>query len=370
MRVRVFHGYESLPASYDALFADHQTGSMFRRRAWLANFQGNGMRPGDRIRLYGVEGESDNAPLALLPALYSRFYSMHPEARVLHFLQPDEQPYSPLLAPEGIDPVQAVESVVQFLRAHSNTYDVIRVSPLDPEGPVAQGFLRALRKTGHPMQAYEHIADRFEVVSGQSFADYRARRPRDLRETLDRTGRLLLSGGRALFDLTENPEQIAEGWNDFRALIEADKVALQQQTASYVPSSLLIAAEAGALQLGCLHLDSVPVALQYWLVDNGVARCMRIWGSQEQRAFPTDDILTELMTLCLIDGKHVSELDFGAISDEFARSWAPAMRRRIGVAAFNPRSWRGIKGALRHVGMQRLKAFPQWVSARLGGRGR
>ena len=63
------------------------------------------------------------------------------------------------------------------------------------------------------------------------------------------------------------------------------------------------------------------------------------------------------------------ELDFGAISDEFAAKWAPAMRRRIGVAAFNPRTWRGIKGAARHVGVQRLKALAGRVrGARMTGR--
>lgn len=370
MRVRVFHGYESLPAAYDALFADSRTGSLFRRRAWLENFQRNGLRPGDRVRLYGVESDADSAPLALLPALYSRFYSMHPQARVVHFLQPDEQPYAPLLAAEGADAAEIAGAVVEFLRATSNSYDVIRASPLDPGSPFTIGFLAALRRTGHPVQAYEHIADRYETVSGQSFADYRARRPRDLREALDRTGRLLLTGGRALFDLNNTAEQVAVDWNDYRALVHADALAAQQQPASYLPSIVLLTAEAGALQLGCLHLDGVPVALQFWLVDGGVAHCLRIWGAEEQRAFPTDDILTELMALCLIDGNHVAELDFGAISEEFARNWAPAMRSRIGFAAFNPRTWRGVKGAVRHVGVQRLKALPLWVRERLGGRSR
>jgi CelD/BcsL family acetyltransferase involved in cellulose biosynthesis len=369
MRVRIFHGYESLPPDYDAVFADSRTGSLFRRRAWLENFQRNGLRPGDRLRLFGVEADTDGAPLALLPALYSRFYSMHPQARVIHFLQPDEQPYLPLLAREDTDPAEVIDAVVEFLRANPKSYDVVRASPLDPQAPFATAFLAALRRTGHPLQSYEHIADRFEAVAGQAFADYRARRPRDLRETLDRTGRLLLSGGRALFDLNLTPEQLAAGWTDFRPLIQADMVAAQQQPATLLPSNLLLAAQAGALQLGCLHLDGVPVALQFWLVDRGAAHCMRIWSAEKQ-AYPTDDILTELMALCLIDGNHVAELDFGGISDEFARSWAPAMRRRIGVAAFNPRTWRGIKGAVRHVGIQRLKAFPKWLSRSLGGRRR
>jgi hypothetical protein len=131
---------------------------------------------------------------------------------------------------------------------------------------------------------------------------------------------------------------------------------------------MLLATEAGALQLGCLLLDGAPVALQLWIVDGGAAYCLRIWSAEEQRAFPIDDMLTELMALCLIDGSHVTELDFGAITDEFAANWAPAMRRRIGVAAFNPRTWRGIKGAARHVAVQRLKTLAGSAWRRMTGR--
>ena len=179
MRVRVFHGYESLPPAYDTLFADSRTGSLFRRRDWLENFQRNGLRPGDRIRLYGVETANDGTPVALLPALYSRFYSLHPQARVVHFLQPDEQPYAPLLAADGAEPAQVVDSVIGFLRAHPDTYDVIRASPLDPDSPFGHALFASLRRTGHPLQAYEHIADRYEPVAGQTHADYMARRPRE-----------------------------------------------------------------------------------------------------------------------------------------------------------------------------------------------
>lgn len=369
MRVRVFHGYESLPPAYDVLFAEPRTGPLFGQRAWLENFQRNGLRPGDRVRLYGVESEGDGAPLALLPALYSRLYALHPRARVVHFLQPDEQPYTPLLAAERAAPAEVIDSVVGFLRAHPDTYDVIRVSPLDPESAFAHGLFAALRRTGHPLQAYEHIADRYETVSGQSFADYMARRPRDLRESLSRTGRLLLSGGRAQFDLNVTAEQVKAGWGDYQPLVYSDAVAAQQQPPSFLPSSMLLAAEAGSLQLGCLYLDGTAAALQLWLVDEGVAHCLRIWSVEEKRAFPIDDMLTELMALCLIDGNRVAELDFGGITDEFAKNWAPAMRRRIGVAAFNPRSWRGIKGAARHVGLQRLKALAGRAWRRVTGRG-
>lgn len=70
------------------------------------------------------------------------------------------------------------------------------------------------------------------------------------------------------------------------------------------------------------------------------------------------DVLTQLMALCLIDGDRVGELDFGAISEDFARDWAPQARERIGIVAFNRSTSRGWRGAFRHIGMQKIKQAP------------
>jgi hypothetical protein len=84
---------------------------------------------------------------------------------------------------------------------------------------------------------------------------------------------------------------------------------------------------------------------------------------------PLDDMVTERLALHLLDVDRVRELDFGSIDSEFARNWAPRTRQRIGVIAFNPRTWRGIKGAVRHILMPKVLAVPRRIRRKMLGRG-
>ena len=106
-------------------------------------------------------------------------------------------------------------------------------------------------------------------------------------------------------------------------------------------------------------IKPLPTPHKLMVISAGKAVCLRIWAAQGQRAFPIDDVLTQLMALCLIDGDHVNELEFGDVNDEFARDWAPLSRERLGLAAFNRRTWRGVRGAMRHIGVQLIKTAPQ-----------
>lgn len=369
LRVRVFESYAELPAAFGALFEDARSGDLFRSREWLHNGAQNGLRPGDRPRVFTVESEGDGAPIAVLPALYSRLYSAHPRARVLHFLQPEELPYAPLLAGQGERLAEALEAVVRFLRDKPATYDVIRVSPLGAESPFAAAMRAALRRGGHPLQTYFHPSARYESVAGQSFNDYLAGRPRALRDTLSRNTQLLLEGGRGDFALVRTPQQLNEAWSVVARLLAAAPVEGEEELPNYVPSLMAAAAEADCLRLGLFFLDARPVAMQLWVVTRGIAHCLRIWDAQGAGVFPIDEVLTQMMTLCLIDGDRVAELDFGAVSAPFAESWAPKARARLGLAAFNPRTWRGLRGAARHVGGQMLRSFPARLWRKIRGAG-
>ena len=358
MRVRIYRSYAELSARTAGLFADAGDGNLFHRRTWLENAERNGLRSGDQLRLFAVEADEDGAPVALLPAIYSRLYASHPGARVLHFLQPEEQPYEPLAADRDGGAADAVRSVIAALQEKPHAYDVVRVSPLDPDSPFTHEIIASLRRIHYPLQAYHHLSDCYETVAGISFQEYLARRPRPLRESLERNTRLLLQGGRGRFHFPCNRELLDDAWGSVQHIVAAAPVEGEPDPPGYLRSIMSLAADAGRLRLGLFYLDDAPVAMQLWVVTAGAARCLRIWSAQGQRTFPIDDVLTEMMAVCLIDGDHVKELDFGGITPEFARDWAPKARQRIAVAAFNPRTWRGLRGATRHIGVQMLKSLP------------
>jgi hypothetical protein len=129
-----------------------------------------------------------------------------------------------------------------------------------------------------------------------------------------------------------------------------------------------VAADAGILRLGLIALDGEPAAMQMWIIADNAAQCLRISQSKRFADLPLDEMVTERITPHLIDVDRVVELDFGYIVEQFAAQWAPRTRQRFGIVAFNKRTRRGFKGALRHIVLPRLLAFPRRVWRKLRAR--
>jgi len=365
LRVTAFSGgYPALPPGCDRVFADPLTGNLLRSRLWLQNTEANGLRPGDRIRLFGVQKAGGDPGAALVPAVYSRLYASHPGARVLHFTLPEDQDFSPLMADESLAEHAVVDTVFEALQEGASTYDVIRVSPLAAGSPLAADLAAVLRRTGHLVQAYRHPAARFAEINGLSFQEYMAQRPRALRESLDRNRRLMLEGGRGRFHFPCTRNMFEFSWKDIQRVVEAAPIEGEPEPAGYLSSMMALAADFGGLRVGLLYLDEQPLAMQFWLVSAGNAYCLRIWGAQGPQPFPVDDLLTQMVLVCLVDGDRVAELNFGAVDEEFARNWAPGKRERIGLAAFTRRTWRGLRGAARHVLPKAIASLPARVLGR------
>ena len=362
-------GVEALPAGYEALFARLAQAGEGCAGEWLRAYRDLRVGPGSEFRLFSA-AHADGAPLALLPAVYSRLYLAHPRARVIHFLQPDGEPYTPLGLPE--DPALAgllARSVVAHLRAASPRYDVLRVSPLDPGAPFAVEFEHALRHPIHPLRV-EHLApDRWHPTAGVRHAAYMASRPVALLQLLADARRALIDSRRATFRLLSMPGEIADGWRDYCAILGADRHLLEAESPDYARGLMDVSSRAGRLRLGFVDVDGTPAAVQLWRLGATAARCLRIWSGPEFRGLPVDDLLTEYMTRQLLDADRAAGLDFGAITEEFAAQWAPRAHPRIGLIAFNPRTSRGVRGAIRHLGAAALRSLWERISSRRGAPG-
>ena len=355
---------DELSAPARALCPDAAVGNLFQSLPWIETVTPAGVDVGDRLQFYlVVDDRLGSPPLALLPAVYSRLYGSHPGARVLHFLQREEQPYEPIGSSTGV-----AEGIGSWFDANPKAIDVVRLSPLDPARGFAAEMIGALRRHGFWVQLYRHARSYYVNVAGMSAREYLAQRSRGLRESLDLNTRLLLQGGRGEFHFPCTPELVEDAWGSVCHVVDHAPTEGPADPPHYLRAMLDVAAAAGKLRLGMFSLDGVPVAMQLWVVGEGVARCLRIWSAPQQQIFPIDDVLTQLMVMCLVDGDQIDELEFGEVSEEFARDWAPQARERLGVAAFNKRTWRGFRGAVRHIGIQLLKSTPPYLWARLRGR--
>ena len=366
LQVQVYRSESALPAAFDRVFSDPRE-MLFRSREWLRNLELNGIPPGDRLRLYAVTTLGEGATCALLPAVYSRLYSAHPRARVLHFAGVEGLPYAPLGAPDGVGEA-AAESVIRFLCQNRTSFDVLRLGPLVPAAPLLERVKATLRSARVPMHVYRAPSDYFEPTSGRSFADYRDTLPVALRETLDRVWHALVDRDRVSFRLVSREEDLDAAMRDYAIIQHAQIDDPAVERPGYLPGVLRTAARADALRLGILSIDSAPAAAQLWIRSGGIGCCMRMMSVPGRAGLPLDEMVADRVVEHLLDVDGVDELDFGATTDEMARDRGLQTRERVGVIAFNPRTWRGIKGAARHIVAPKLAALPRQVWRRLAGR--
>lgn len=367
MRTETYHRLSDLPAGALDLCPSSDSGELFTSSAWLAEVSEAGLAPGDRLHLQLVVDESPaRRYVALLPAVYSRLYGSHPGARVLHFLQREEQPYLPI--GNQANPLTVADTVVADLAKLPRPIDVVRASPLDQDQPFTQALAQALSRHGFWVQFYRHARSYHASVAGMHSAEYLAQRPRALRESLELNTRLLMQGGRGEFHFPCTPELVNDAWETFCLVISRCDPGNAPDSLEYLQQILTTSAAAGVLRLGIFSLDGEPVAMQLWLICGHKARCLRIWSVPGQKTFPIDDVLTQMVVVCLIDGDEVEELEFGDVNDAFAQDWATGMHERLGLAAFNRRTWRGIQGAIRHIALGHIMAGPRRLWQAITGR--
>lgn len=366
LHVTIFRKCDEVPQKFDTAFADVRSGNLFRTRPWLEAYARAGIDAGTRFRIYAIA--SDGAPLALLPAIVSRLYHVHRRARVLHFIQPEGEPYVPLAPSESPDMAAILYGLLECIGQEPRPCDVIRVSPLDPASPFARQLQLKLRGRRYPFQAFRHLDDRYEMTGGMSSHAYLAARPVAVKEALRTTVQPFFDNGRARFRSICDGSGLDAAIEAYTAVLERNRRELEAEPGGFARNIMRVAAAAGALRVGVIDFDNAPAAVQLWIVSAGIARCIRIWNDPGHGALPLDDMLVQCMAPQLLDVDQVHELDFGSIENNFAQSWAPRSRQRIGIVAFNPRTWRGVKGALRHILLPKLLATPRRVRRKLLGR--
>jgi hypothetical protein len=290
-----------------------------------------------------------------MPAIYSRLYAGPPRARVIHFLQPDGGAYAPIAKP-GARVEACVERLFAYLDAERPRCDVLRFGPLDGGSPFARELARTLSRARWPRRVERLSPSRYLLTAGRRHEQLMADRPPSLRGRLEAAARALLATGRASFRLIREAGEVAGAWEDYCAIVGDDSFQWAGDAPEYVEGVIRVAADQGTLRMGFLDLDGEPASVQVWRLAEGSAHCLRVWTDLTKPEQGLSELLTAHMTQLLIDDERAGELHFGAFSESFALDWAPEASSRLEVIAFNPRTGRGARGAVRHLTVAALRA--------------
>lgn len=359
MQTRVYSSFDELPGFYRALSDEAGRTSFYFTESWFRNLAETAMDAGDSLRLYGIERNSPRGPqaLALLPTRELRDSREFGRSRVLTGLT---APYTTLFGPMLASPASEIEAICgQFAAAfgaESRRWDVLKFDALDGDAPFHTHLADALRAAGFVTQSHFHFGNWYEKVGGGTADDYLAGRPSILRNTIQRKTRKLDKSGAARFELVSDAEQIEEAITAYETVYAASWKTVEPHPA-FAAGLIRAAAPTHALRLGLCFIDDEPAAAQIWIAAGGRATIFKLAYDQRFKKLSLGSILSFWIMRRLIEEDGVQEVDFGRGDDPYKQQWLKKRRERRGVVAFNPRTLRGARGAVRHVVGGKIKSL-------------
>jgi CelD/BcsL family acetyltransferase involved in cellulose biosynthesis len=362
MRFRLYRHWHDLPAGYADLFVRAGADDFCLSQTWFEAFAATLLREGE-LAIAGVEADAPpGRPVACLvgrrrehdPAFFgapsfsslSNYYSLR---------------YAPIVD-RGAGRA-ALAALIEGLRARRPRYAVLHFEPLAADAALSDDLAAALRDAGLLTRRYFRFGNWYDDTRGLSFRDYLARRPAMLRNTFRRNSARLAAAGTECFALVQDGGAVAAALARYEQVYAASWKQSEPYPA-FIRRLVADLAAAGALRLGLLCLDDQPVAAQIWLVQRGRAVLYKLAHDRAFDAFSPGTVLTMRVLERLLDQEHIHELDLGAGDDAYKRLWVSRRRERVGLVAFDPRTWRGAAGALRQLAAALVRHTPGAVLER------
>ncbi len=234
------------------------------------------------------------------------------------------------LAPEGPRGDALLTDMARQLRGRSHR---VTLWPVPDEDGSATRLAAAFRSAGWAVRREQCDHNHVLPVEGRSFAEYWAERAGRMRTTLKRKAKkvdveiLMQFNG----DIWDSYESIyAESWKP-----EEDQPALLRRFAEDEGA-------AGRIRLGIARHEGVPVAAQFWTVENGVAYIHKLAHLESHKQLSAGTTLTAALFEHVIDKDRVDLVDFGTGNDPYKADWMEQVRPRFRIDCLDPRqprSW-------------------------------
>ena len=330
-----FYGVTALPADATALLDaggqnDFQLGPGWFRAVAAAALPA-GARP--LFLLYREAGRA----LALLPLQRAA------SGWLAGLTTPYTSSFRPLVAADATE-AELRRAGFGFGR-HCRAAGTLRLDALDPDWPGLPALLAGLRDAGLVALHFAHFAN-WHTRLPADWAAYLAERPGELRQTIRRRLAKAARDPAIGFETIMGGPALAGGIAAYEA-VYARSWKQPEPYPRFAAALLDEAALAGALRLGVLRRDGVPIAAQYWVLAGGVATVLKLAHDEAAKAVSPGTVLTALMIRRLIE-EGTTELDFGRGDDPYKAGWTGRRRMRVGVLLCPLRHPAGLAALARH----------------------
>ena len=350
LRTAVFDRPDALPAGAGALF-DAAPG-FFASRPWWEAVLAHALPPGAVARFVLIE-DSRGTPCAVFPMLFDPGDGEHRSLTTGYTCL-----YEPLFAPDLGDRAPVYAAFARACRGHA----VTRLDALD--GTVLAAVAKGARRAGLAVAAFDHFGNWHEDVSGLDWPGYLARRPGALRETVRRRTRRAERLAEARVVLYGHARDTGAG-GDLDAGIAAFEAVYARSWKepepfpAINPAQIRAAASLGIARLGVWFLGDVPVASQFWIVENGQATVLKLAHDEAYKTHSPGTVLSAWMIRHMLEHEGARALDFGRGDDPYKKDWVSERRQRMGLLLINPLRPRGAVALARHLaGRARMRLRP------------
>ena len=324
------------PAALPEGMAEHLPGQygFFSTTAWWRTVWAAGVPTGG-TPVFGLVGTGEGAVVfALLRDRDGRFEALTNPYTCL---------YQPLAA-AGADLQMAGQALGRLARGGG----VLRLDALDPDWQGLAPLLAGARAAGLVALRFDHFGNWHEPTAGCDWRGYLAARPGALRETVRRRLRDAERDPSLGFQVLAEPAEVEGGIAEYEA-VYARSWKEPEPFPRFNAELMRQAARDGMLRLGVLRRAGQAIAVQLWIVHDGVAAVLKLAHDEAFKPLSPGTVLTAWMIRRLLDTERVGRIDFGRGDDPYKQLWTSVRRQRIGVVLVNP--WRpaGLAILLRHV---------------------
>jgi hypothetical protein len=232
---------------------------------------------------------------------------------------------------------EILTAMAKDLRSHACA---ITLAPLPDEDGSASRLEQAFRKAGWAVFREQSDENHVLHVGGRSFAEYWAYRSGPMRTTLKRKAKKVDVEILTRFD--------ERAWEDYR-IVYRNSWKPAEERADMLEAFARMEGEAGRIRLGIACAGGVPVAAQFWTVENGTAYIHKLAHTEAAKPLSAGTTLSAAMFEHAIDIDGVELIDFGTGSDAYKRDWMETVRPRFRIECYDwrkPRGWMRIAKAV------------------------
>ena len=360
MIFKCYKDWEQLPDSAASLFDQCGKESMFFTREWFEALSATALEEGQSLLLVAVVGEAgvgetsvrgvggDESGVSETEAGKSRLLALLPllESGNEHWKSCSHRYtalYSLLLAQDRQGDV--LDCLADGL--WQLPFRTLRLEPVADDDSNLQKLQAVLGSRGFECHQNFFFYNWYHLTRGQSFEEYMAARPTQLRNTIARKRRKLERERDCSIRMYRGGE-VEQALADYHATYSSSWKA-HEQYGTLLDALATNLAVPDWTRLAVLYIDGEPAAAQLWFVVQGKASIFRLAYDEAWKQYSPGSILTAWLMQYVIDTDGVEEIDFLTGNESYKQDWMSGRRTRSRLVLGKKREGKSESGCLRSI---------------------